>query len=234
MNLTKNQIYIISAIVILVVAYYLFFRKKPVKMMKKESNPAPAPSESGWEGQWEYTPEMEMDALSGTFDPYAQPGESGFRAAIGGSIGGDCRTTGLCPSGQRCDFMTGKCNGIESSYDGIGASQVPPASSVLSLGTDWLARPKSSDFVQQESGWAKASPLVSAYTGSELESGYAKIVAPKNSTVQFPKGDPGIAARPVKLLKWQVNGSCDKACPPGYKWDGFDSNPCLCKPGGFM
>lgn len=137
MNLTKNQIYIISSIVILVVAYYLFFRKKPAKPMAKIMMPSTPPStpatpaESGWAGQWYYTPEMEMAALSGTFDPYAK--ESGY-------------AKGQIDNGV-----------IESGYDGIAPAQVPPASSVLSLGTDWLVNPnKSSDFIQQEMGFTAA------------------------------------------------------------------------------
>lgn len=176
MNLTKNQIYIISSIVILVVAYYLFFRKKPVKMMaaKTPQTPPATPSESGWAGQWDYTPEMEMDALSGTFDPYAMPGESGYSNLIGC---GKAACEGYVMSGNKCCYrdqqpketisnyatkvagFASNYSGsqidagiIESGYDGIAAAQVPPASSVRSLGTDWLARPKSSDFVQQNMG----------------------------------------------------------------------------------
>lgn len=142
MNLTKNQIYIISSIVILVVAYYLFFRKKPAKPMAKIMMPSTPPStpatpaESGWAGQWDYTPEMEMAALSGTFDPYAK--ESGY-----------------AKGSQFASSYTG--SQIESGYDGIAPAQVPPASSVLSLGTDWLVNPnKSSDFIQQEMGFTAA------------------------------------------------------------------------------
>ena len=93
MNLTKNQIYIISAIVILVVAYFLFFKKKGnAQLASKMATPppppaeAPAGSESGyagiWNGGYEYN---SMPALSGGFDPYNMipAGESGFRANSG-------------------------------------------------------------------------------------------------------------------------------------------------------
>lgn len=108
MNLTKNQIYIISTIVILVVAWFLFFRKKPAsKIAAKMATPPAtppttpaAPAESGfggWAGGWDYTPQMTMNALNGSYNPY----ESGF-------------VTGVAP------FVP------------------PSANKYSSLGTDWL------------------------------------------------------------------------------------------------
>lgn len=96
MNLTKNQIYIISAIVILVVAYFLFFKKKgnaqaAAKMATPPPPPAPpaeAPAESGYGfgygNAYEYN---SVPALSGNFDPYNMiprgGAENGFAAGSG-------------------------------------------------------------------------------------------------------------------------------------------------------
>lgn len=98
MNLTKNQIYIISAIVILVVAYFLFFKKKgnaqaAAKMATPPPPPAPpaeaeAPAESGYGfgygNAYEYN---SVPALSGNFDPYnmipRRGAENGFADGSG-------------------------------------------------------------------------------------------------------------------------------------------------------
>ena len=52
MNLTKNQIYIISAVVIAVIVYFMFFRKKKATTVIVAP---PAKSESGYFGeQWNW------------------------------------------------------------------------------------------------------------------------------------------------------------------------------------
>jgi hypothetical protein len=48
MNLTKNQIYIISAVVIITVVYFMFFKKKTVVVV---APPAPKPGESNYFGE---------------------------------------------------------------------------------------------------------------------------------------------------------------------------------------
>ena len=47
MNLTKNQIVIISVLAVGVIAYYMFFRKKPTTTTKVIITPAPAPAATG-------------------------------------------------------------------------------------------------------------------------------------------------------------------------------------------
>lgn len=96
MNLTKNQIYIVSAIVILVVAYFLFFRKKGNAEMaaKMATPPAPTPpatgtpaegAESGWSGAYGYN---SMPALSGNYNPYYMLNgkESGYAKGSGNVV----------------------------------------------------------------------------------------------------------------------------------------------------
>jgi len=65
MNLTKNQIYIISAVVIAVIVWFVFFRKKTAKIAMAPA-PAPAPAESNWNGAWAYTPEAAMRQATGS------------------------------------------------------------------------------------------------------------------------------------------------------------------------
>lgn len=50
MNLTKNQIYIISAVILAVIVYFMFFRKKGTTSMDAQKMVAPpaAPAESNW------------------------------------------------------------------------------------------------------------------------------------------------------------------------------------------
>lgn len=51
MNLTKNQIYIISAVILAVIVYFMFFRKKGTTSMdaqKMVAPPAAASAESNW------------------------------------------------------------------------------------------------------------------------------------------------------------------------------------------
>ena len=70
MNLTKNQIYIISAVVIAVIVYFVFFRKKTRTITATATS---TPAESGYYGEtwgWgtgaqEITPEMAMRSMSG-------------------------------------------------------------------------------------------------------------------------------------------------------------------------
>ena len=68
MNLTKNQIYIISAVVIAVIVWFVFFRKKTAKIAMAPVKPAATPAESNWNGAWAYTPEAAMRQATGTVD----------------------------------------------------------------------------------------------------------------------------------------------------------------------
>ena len=70
MNLTKNQIVIISVLAVGVIAYYMFFRKKPTTTTKVIITPAPAATapavtattESSWAPEF-YGPAQLMNGI---------------------------------------------------------------------------------------------------------------------------------------------------------------------------
>jgi hypothetical protein len=87
MKLTKNQIYIISAVVVIAIIYWFFFRKANGKAAAKMATAPAAPAtpavkaESGWAGAFELTKEQQMASVDGNrFNSVAGTmGKSGLR-----------------------------------------------------------------------------------------------------------------------------------------------------------
>ena len=116
MNLTKNQIVIISVLAVGVIAYYMFFRKKPATskmMMMAPPATAPAMAENGYTN---YQLDGGMLESSWTPDFYGP-------AQLMNGIG----TAGSAGIG-----------GMESSYDDL--SKAPTEASLAGIGfnTNWL------------------------------------------------------------------------------------------------
>lgn len=96
MNLTKNQIYIISAVIIAVIVYFMFFKKKKVTIV---SSPAAKPGESGYFGEdwgWGTGPQ----AISRAEAIYSMSGPAGNSVA-GTMESGFNPATGLVENGRQ-------------------------------------------------------------------------------------------------------------------------------------
>ena len=107
-NLTKTQIYIISAIVIGIIVYFMFFHKK--KVTPAVIKPATAPSESNYYGDnwgWKTGPQSVSPAQT--------------LAMVSANVGNSVAGTMTGESNYQQDQLTGGKMNFESNYNASAA-----------------------------------------------------------------------------------------------------------------
>jgi hypothetical protein len=116
MNLTKNQIYIISSVIIIAVIYFMFFRKKTTSLQAaKMATPPATPGESNWFGEnwgWNGGPGLisEHEALVSASGP-ASNSVAGLPGILGNPPESNweaLRTEGIPKRASRWDRLNAK------------------------------------------------------------------------------------------------------------------------------